>query len=87
MPSSVHHVNLSVPEDGAVTQGEWLARQRIRLLLEREDGSETAVVLLREKEWVQAEAIEPGGSVYLGLPEQGMMPERTLHASSCYSTE
>ncbi len=24
MPKSVHHVNLSVPEDGATTEGEWL---------------------------------------------------------------
>jgi hypothetical protein len=53
--------------------GKWVARQRVRLLLEKEEGGEVTVVLLRATEWVQAEGIEPGGSVYLDMPEQGTM--------------
>src|SRR5262249_55865104 len=52
-------------------EGESVARQRVRLLLEKEDGGEVWIVLLRESEWVQAEGIEPGGRVYLDMPEQG----------------
>lgn len=60
--------------------GEWVARQRVRLFMKKEDGSDVKIVLLREADWVQAEGIEPGGSAYLNMPEQGTIGEATVEA-------
>ena len=49
--------------------GEWVPRERVRLHLDKDDGGEVDVVLLRELGWL--ESVETAGAVHLEMPEMG----------------
>lgn len=61
-------------------RGEWVFRNRIRLLLQNDDGSSVAVVLLREEKWIEANGIHVGGSCYLDMPDMGTTGWATVEA-------
>lgn len=73
MAKSVHHVNLSVPEDGARTEGDWL----VEMLGYREVAGGPEITALVEKMdrrlwWFEA---DDGSQVHLSPnPEHAIVP-------------
>ena len=62
------------------TQGKWVARQRICLHLDKEDGGHSKIVLLRDAKWVREERVGVGGTVYLNMPEMGCVGHARVEA-------
>jgi catechol 2,3-dioxygenase-like lactoylglutathione lyase family enzyme len=73
MPRSVHHVNLSVPEDGAQTEADWL----VEMLGYREVSGGSEITEIVEKMdrrlwWFEA---DDGSQVHLSPnPEHAIVP-------------
>jgi hypothetical protein len=62
------------------TQGKWVARQRIKLHLDKEDGGHSKIVFLRDAKWVRTEQAVVGGTVYLNMPDMGCVGHARVEA-------